>query len=133
MRILLDTDLCIAALRRKPAALAWLRQRSPAGLALSAISLFELHQGVGLSTHPGQESERLRAFLRDLEVLPFAGSAVTEAAQLAAHLRIQGRPIGPYDTLIAGHALALGSALATANVREFARAPGLKVVDWSRA
>ena len=132
MRILLDSDCCIACLRRKPVALAWLKRHTPDDLAISAISAFELFQGVGLSSHPAQESARVQAFLRDLPVIPFADNAITEAGQLSARPRRAGHAIGPYDTLIAGHALALGLLLATANTREFSRVTGLKLVDWSR-
>jgi tRNA(fMet)-specific endonuclease VapC len=130
----LDSNLCIAAIRRQDAALAWLRRRSPQELAISAIVAFELHQGVALSSRPVEEAERVRSFLAPLAVLPFADTAITEAVHVAAHLRRHGAAIGPYDVLIAGHALALGAALATAaNVREFRRVPRLRVADWSAA
>jgi tRNA(fMet)-specific endonuclease VapC len=45
-------------------------------------------------------------------------------------LEARGSPIGPLDTLIAAHALSLGWRLATHNVREFRRVPGLRVEDW---
>jgi tRNA(fMet)-specific endonuclease VapC len=49
---------------------------------------------------------------------------------LRALLAKQGTPIGPYDTLIAGQALARGLVLVTHNVGEFGRVPGLRVEDW---
>ncbi len=52
-------------------------------------------------------------------------------ARLRAELAGQGAPIGPMDTLIAGHALSRGYTLVTGNVREFIRVPGLSVVDWA--
>ena len=39
--------------------------------------------------------------------------------------------IGFYDVLIAGQALARGWTVVTANVREFSKASGLKVIDWT--
>jgi tRNA(fMet)-specific endonuclease VapC len=48
-------------------------------------------------------------------------------------LRPNAQPIGPYDVLLAGHALALGATLVTHNTREFARVPGLTVEDWQSA
>ena len=47
-----------------------------------------------------------------------------------ALLKRQGTPIGPLDTLISGHALALQATVVTNNVGEFARVPGLRVEDW---
>jgi tRNA(fMet)-specific endonuclease VapC len=133
MRWLLDSDCCIAALRRRPTALQWLRQVAPGDCAISAISEFELHRGAALSDHLVAETERVRAFLKPLAIVAFTGSAVSEAAHLSGRLARLGHPIGPYDTLIAGHALALGLVLVTANQREFSRIPGLKLKDWSRS
>ena len=48
-------------------------------------------------------------------------------------LELRGTPIGPYDVLIAGHALRHGATLVTANTREFSRVPGLMVEDWAGA
>lgn len=45
-------------------------------------------------------------------------------------LRLAGTPIGPNDTLIAGHAIAASAILVTNNVREFERVSGLKLEDW---
>ena len=41
-----------------------------------------------------------------------------------------GKPIGPYDMMIAGHARALGLILVTNNVKEFKRVPGLRTTNW---
>jgi tRNA(fMet)-specific endonuclease VapC len=49
----------------------------------------------------------------------------------AAH-QVRGTPVGPYGTLIAGHALRLGMTLVTANTREFQRVSGLKLESWRR-
>jgi tRNA(fMet)-specific endonuclease VapC len=43
-----------------------------------------------------------------------------------------GTPIGSMDTMIAGHAIALGSVLVTNNERHFSRVTGLKVENWTR-
>jgi tRNA(fMet)-specific endonuclease VapC len=51
---------------------------------------------------------------------------------LRAILEAQKQPIGPYDTLIAGQALARGYTLVTANYREFSRVEGLLWEDWSQ-
>ena len=43
----------------------------------------------------------------------------------------QGTPIGPYYTLIAAHAQALGVTLVSNNLREFQRVPGLRLENWA--
>ena len=56
-----------------------------------------------------------------------AGEATTE---IKVAVRQAGTPIGPNDTEIAGHAIAVGAILVTNNTREFERVPGLKLEDW---
>jgi len=46
---------------------------------------------------------------------------------------VSDAPIGAYDMLIAGQALARDLVLVTNNIREFDRVPGLKAEDWSDA
>jgi tRNA(fMet)-specific endonuclease VapC len=45
-------------------------------------------------------------------------------------LEARGTPIGPLDTLIAGHALEMGVTLVTGNTREFGKVEGLRIVNW---
>ena len=65
------------------------------------------------------------------EVIPFDASDAREAGAIRADLETIGRPIGPYDLLIAGQARARGLILVTANNREFQRVKGLDCEDWS--
>jgi tRNA(fMet)-specific endonuclease VapC len=53
------------------------------------------------------------------------------AGEIRAHLESAGTPIGHYDYLIAAQARRHGATLVTLNTREFARVPGLIVVDWA--
>jgi tRNA(fMet)-specific endonuclease VapC len=64
------------------------------------------------------------------EVLEFDREDAVHSGQLRAELAASGTPIGPYDVLIAGQAIARGLTLITHNLREFQRAPGLQVEDW---
>lgn len=50
--------------------------------------------------------------------------------RIRAALESQGQSLGPYDLLIAGHAVAIAMTLATANTTEFQRVPGLRVENW---
>ncbi len=47
-----------------------------------------------------------------------------------ANLKPNAQPIGTYDALLAGHALAMGATFVTHNTREFSRVPGLSVENW---
>ncbi|MEW6158829.1 MAG: PIN domain-containing protein [Verrucomicrobiota bacterium] len=57
-------------------------------------------------------------------------AAAEKAAQIRADLERQGQPVGPYDLLIAGQAIASGRTLVTNNVGEFQRVTGLKLESW---
>ncbi|ADW70412.1 PilT protein domain protein [Granulicella tundricola MP5ACTX9] len=100
-------------------------------LYISCISHFELFVGLEKSLHQYSRQVQLTRLLLTLEVLPFEDQDALEAARIRAELERTKQPIGPYDTLIAGHAIARNLTLITANVREFARVPNLKWQDWT--
>jgi tRNA(fMet)-specific endonuclease VapC len=66
-----------------------------------------------------------------VEVLPIDDEDALVAGQIRATLRAAGTPIGPYDVMIAGHALRRGATLVTANIREFERVDGLTIKNWA--
>jgi tRNA(fMet)-specific endonuclease VapC len=133
---LLDTDTCIAIIEDRPArARRRLGEAVAAGAAIAVptVALFELWFGVARSapTRKPANEARLREFLSGpLEVLPFEAGDARLAGQIRETLRAAGTPIGAYDLLIAGQALARGFTVATSNVREFARVNGLSVANW---
>ena len=111
MKWLLDTDTCIALIRhRTPEVLRKLRSRAVGQVGISTITLSEFAYGVARSGRPAENASALGEFLLSLEA--------------------RGSPIGPLDTQIAAHALALDAILVTHNRREFDRVPGLRVDDW---
>ena len=80
----------------------------------------------------GERRETSLAALEKLRFPPvqFEEQDAFRAAEIRAALRAQGTPIGPYDVLIAGQALARDLTLITRNTREFSRVDGLRVEDW---
>mgnify|MGYP000182784819 FL=1 len=68
--------------------------------------------------------------LRQFPVVPFGTEAASVYAQVRRDLAVAGTPIGPVDTFIAAHALALDVVLVTDNTRKFTRVPGLRVENW---
>lgn len=72
----------------------------------------------------------LEAFFRTVAVLPYDTGAARATAGVRADLKARGQPIGAYDVLIAGCALAHGLILVTSNTGEFARVEGLVLEDW---
>jgi tRNA(fMet)-specific endonuclease VapC len=133
MRYLLDTNICVYTIRRRPRAVVErLRRVAPSDVGISAITLSELLYGVEKSTRPVQNRAALSHFLAPLEILPYDDRAAEAYGRIRAALERRGRLIGPLDLLIAVHALALGATLVTHNTREFRRVPALPVENWAR-
>ena len=91
----------------------------------------ELHFGAAKSKQPEIAATNIRRILKMLVVVPFDDAAAESYGIIRAALELRGSPIGPLDTLIAGHAHSLGWTLVTHNCGEFKRVPNLIVEDWS--
>jgi tRNA(fMet)-specific endonuclease VapC len=132
---LLDTNVVIALINdRPPLVRSRLRRAASrrAGVGVSSIALYELWYGVARSQRRRENAERLRVFLSgNVSVVPFDEEDAETAGDVRAELEREGRPIGPYDLLIAAQALRSGATLVTANASEFARVRGLAWQDWS--
>jgi tRNA(fMet)-specific endonuclease VapC len=85
---------------------------------------------VGKAQHPDRELARVERFVAAIIELPFDRAAAEVAARIRIDLEGRGMPIGPYDLLIAGQALANNLTLVTGNVQEFQRVAGLKIESW---
>ena len=107
-----------------------MREHYSEGLGVSAITASELFFGIA-RTGSARNAEVLRRFLAGLEVAEFDMAAAEMAGHVRSWLAGQGTPIGPYDSLIAAHAQALGVTLVTNNTREFERVPGLRLANWA--
>ncbi len=132
MTYLLDTNICIYAIKKRPPqVLRRLRDNLTRGLAISAITLAELELGVEKSAYPAKNRAALLQFLAILEVAPFDDRAAAEYGAICAALHRQGQPIGVMDCLIAAQARALGLVLVSNNLREFRRVPDLALENWA--
>lgn len=130
MKLLLDTDVCVAILNRDERTRPHLERHAPSTLRMSAITLAELRFGVAKSTQRRRVTGNLNRLRGKIGTVPFDEDASERYGELRALLEKRGSPIGPLDTLIAAHALSLGWTLASHNVKEFRRVPGLAVEDW---
>jgi len=126
---MLDTSTVIEFLRGRGAFLAE-RLDKATELAVSSVTAMELYFGVERSRDPEVMRQNTDQLLWLLDVKSFDQSAAREAGRLRANLAAQGQTIGPFDSLIAGHALALNYTVVTHNLREFRRVPGLACEDW---
>jgi tRNA(fMet)-specific endonuclease VapC len=133
MLVLLDTNICIHLVNRRPGferALRRLSGRSFGEICISAITVSELHYGVAKSTRNRQNAAALDQFLSCFDLLDYPVTAAATYGAIRTALERSGKPIGNSDLLIAAHALAIGASVVTANVNELDRVRGLKVLDW---
>ena len=132
MKLLLDTNICIYLIKKSPPLVLRRFDAYAAGtIGISSITVAELEFGVQKSLYPSQNQEALEQFLLPLMILDFDHEAARAYGKVRALLETRGRVIGALDMLIAAHALSLNVPLATNNVREFSRVPGLKVINWA--
>lgn len=99
-------------------------------LAISAIVEMELMLGV-LHGGKSKEAARVKSFLRDVKIYDFDRVAALKTAEVLAKLWKSGKPIGDFDSQIAGHALSLSLPVLTDNTKHFRRVEGLEVLSWS--
>jgi tRNA(fMet)-specific endonuclease VapC len=132
MRYLLDTNMCIYAMKHQPDVLRRMQQAREGGLCISAIVAAELAFGVARSAAEHREKNQisLKRFLAALKVQPWPPGAIWVYGQHRQALKQAGTPIGDLDLLIAAHALAENLTLVTNNTREFERIDGLKLENW---
>lgn len=132
----LDTNVAIALLNGRPYQVrTHFDAARDAGvpIGLSSIVYHELMYGAAASVRRRDNEEKIALFIASgrIALIDFEEADATEAADVRAYLRRQGTPIGPYDVLIAAQARRAGTVLVTANTGEFARVPGLQVLDWA--
>lgn len=132
MTYMLDTNICIYVMKKKPEnVLRRFREEMDGGICISSITLAELEYGMKHSSAPVKNEQALLRFLAPLSVLPFGAAAASEYGEIRAYLQSRGTPIGPLDMLIAAHARVEGMTLVTNNMREFERVPELDLENWA--
>ena len=131
----LDTNACLALINGSSVPV---RRRFKEVLAegsvvcVSTVALHELWYGVSKSERRDYNTGRVQAFLSGpIRLLPFDEADARAAGEVRALLEQERRPIGAYDSLLAGQAVRRGFTLVTANVREFERVDGLMWENWS--
>jgi tRNA(fMet)-specific endonuclease VapC len=133
MRYMLDTNILVYVLNARPrheAVIARFDDENAEDLVVSSITLAELRYGIEKSQRRERNRRALYRVLRALNVAAFDAKAAEAYGSVRATLEATGKPVGPLDTLIAAHALALDLTLVTSNLREFSRIRGLRVESW---
>jgi len=134
VRFLLDTNVVSDFVRGESVVASRLRATRPEEIAVSSVTVMEITYGLALAPARARWLRPvIDALLGAVELLPLSVEDARAAGAVRAALRRRGRPVGPYDLLLAGCALARGLVFVTANSREFVRIAGLVVDDWRRA
>jgi tRNA(fMet)-specific endonuclease VapC len=131
---LLDTNVCIAMMRDPNKTLKltqMLKEAGGADAVISSISRYELEMGVLGRVGEKQARQSLTSLLKGpVRVEALTDTAAREGARLNAHARLRGKELSSLDSLIAGHAIALGATLVTADAKLAEAVSEIEVVNW---
>ncbi len=130
LKYLLDTNIVIYVIKRRPPEVHDQFNRHHDRMALSAVTLAELMHGAEKSSDPARNLAVVEDFCSRLSVLPYGEKAAAHYGAIRAVLERRGEPIGVNDLHIAAHARSEGLTLVSNNLREFARVPGLLSENW---
>ena len=133
MEYLLDTNICIYIIKKKPCEVFEKFKNLTIGdVGISSITLAELQYGIEKSSNSDKNREALEKFLTPIEIIDYDYDATVEYGKIRVELEKKGIPIGSLDMLIASHAKSLDVILVTNNVREFQRISGLRIENWTK-
>jgi tRNA(fMet)-specific endonuclease VapC len=130
LRYLLDTNIVIYVLKRRPIEVLATFNANASRMAISSITLAELLHGAEKSSRVSENLAVIEDFCSRLEVLPYGAKAAQHYGAIRASLEKLGQPIGVNDLHIAAHARSEGLVLVTNNLSEFARVPALAIENW---
>jgi tRNA(fMet)-specific endonuclease VapC len=130
LQYLLDTDICVHALKKRNRPLLVKLQANEDVVAVSSVTLFELAFGAEMYAVPQSRYDQISDFIIHFEILDFDRVAAVQSGKIRHELQKRGTPIGSFDYQIAGIAKSRGLTVVTGNSREFARVDGLALENW---
>ncbi|MDP2760246.1 MAG: type II toxin-antitoxin system VapC family toxin [Sideroxyarcus sp.] len=130
LKYLLDTNIVIYVIKRRPLEVLELFNANASRMAISVVTLAELLHGAEKSTQPTSDLAVVEDFCSRLQVLSYTPKAAQHYGSIRASLEMMGQPIGVNDLHIAAHARSEGLVLVTNNIREFEKVPALQVENW---
>ena len=131
LRYLLDTNMVIYVIKRKPLSALHLFNEHAGHMAISSITLAELLHGAEKSNAPSRTLSVVEDFCTRLEVLPYGPKAAQHYGSIRSALEKRGETIVVNDLHIAAHARSEGLTLASNNLREFERVEALQLANWA--
>jgi tRNA(fMet)-specific endonuclease VapC len=131
MIYLLDTDICIYILKKKPETVYQRLEKIPIeNIHISVVTQAELLYGAEKSTQKLKNMIVLADFFAYVSILPWTSEAASSYGHLRAALEKKGTPIGNLDLMIVAHALSYKAKLITNNQKHFEKVPHLKFETW---
>ena len=130
LRYLLDTNIVIYVLKRRPVEVLSTFNANASRMAISSITLAELLHGAEKSSRVSENLAAIEDFCSRLQILSYGTKAAQHYGAIRAALEKLGQPIGVNDMHIAAHARSEGLVLVTNNMGEFARVPALEAENW---
>jgi tRNA(fMet)-specific endonuclease VapC len=130
LKYMLDTNIAIYVIKRRPVELLDVFNQHAGQMCISSITLAELLHGVEKSSMPDRNLLQVEDFVSRLEVLSYGDKAAAHYGDIRADLERKGTPIGVNDLHIAGHARSEGLTLVSNNGREFERVVALRLLNW---
>jgi tRNA(fMet)-specific endonuclease VapC len=131
MKYLLDTNICIYIIKKKPeGVIKRFLKMKPDSICISSITISELYYGVAKSSKPNENTIALEQFILPLTVINYSKEDSLAYGKLRAKLEQKGNLIGAMDVLIAAQALSRDLILITNNEREFKKVENLSVENW---
>lgn len=131
MTYLLDTNVCIYTIKRRPRSVVEkIRSLPIEEICISTITVAELEHGVTKSQHRDTNRVALLEFLTPFRILDFDQGAARNYGEIRSALELKGTTIGPLDLLIGAHARSQNLTLVTNNTKEFRRISGLRLENW---
>jgi len=130
LKYLLDTNIVIYVIKRRPLEVLGLFNANANRMAISVVTLAELLHGAEKSAQPTSNLAVVEDFCSRLQVLSYTPKAAQHYGSIRASLEVMGQPIGVNDLHIAAHARSEGLVLVTNNIKEFAKVPALQLENW---
>lgn len=131
MSYLLDTCAISDFFKKIPNVIKNFKHCTPQQIYVSSITAMEIEYGLQLNPEREKKIRPLWSSLaEEIQLISFTSHCALAAAKFRTDLKRMGSPIGPYDVLIAGTAVAHGLILVTSNCKEFERVESLSIVNW---
>lgn len=127
--MILDTEVLISLMQGEDQAMRTVDALEDDGepLAVSSVTLFELHHGLARIRHPERRRREIDSVLESRESYPADDAVMKKAGRIDGRLAAEGTAIGMGDTIIGATALVHEQPVLTRNVEHFGRIDGVEV------